>query len=227
MILRMKYRKTEAGRYLSHLDMARTIERTFRRAELPLVFSAGFNPHPKISFASALAVGVTSDGEYLDAELSELCRAEGVPALADKISRAAPKVIELLALMEIRKPERSLSAVINRARYLITLPSADPAGLARSKAAAAKLLEFETLSLKQPQGKNLRPWLYELSISVKDRQVVLDMLTETGQAGNLKPQDVLTLLNDECRANLDKPWLIHREGLYTQTGGGLRTPMDL
>jgi radical SAM-linked protein len=224
MILRMKYKKTEAGRYLSHLDMARTIERTFRRAELPLVFSAGFNPHPKISFASALAVGITSDGEYLDTELS---RPEEISELKNRISGSMPEVMELLALAEIHKPERSLSAMINRARYWAALPSADPAGLDELKTAAAKLLEFETLSLDQSKAKNVRPWLHELSISVKNGAVGLDMLTETGQGGNLRPQDVLTLLNASCQVKLDKPWLIHREGLYMQVDDGLRTPMDL
>ena len=56
---------------MSHLDLMHTWERVIRRSHLPLAFSQGFNPHPKINFASALALGTTSDGEYMDMELTE------------------------------------------------------------------------------------------------------------------------------------------------------------
>ena len=55
---------------MSHLDLMHTWERVIRRSHLPLAFSQGFNPHPKINFASALALGTTSDGEYMDMELT-------------------------------------------------------------------------------------------------------------------------------------------------------------
>ena len=69
MHLRIKYGKTREGKFLSHLDLMRAWERAFRRGAIPLAFSQGFNPHPKISFGSALAVGITSSGEYMDVEL--------------------------------------------------------------------------------------------------------------------------------------------------------------
>jgi len=71
MRLCLKYSLEEEGCFLSHLDLMRLMERAFRRANLPLAFSEGFNPHPRVSFASALAVGVTSEGEYLDVQLRE------------------------------------------------------------------------------------------------------------------------------------------------------------
>ena len=64
------YHKTESARYISHLDVQRTLQRAFRRAKLPLRFSEGFNPHPELSFASALATGTTSDAEWFDVELT-------------------------------------------------------------------------------------------------------------------------------------------------------------
>ena len=63
---------------MSHLDLMHTWERVIRRSHLPLAFSQGFNPHPKINFASALALGTTSDGEYMDMDLSEDIRPEHV-----------------------------------------------------------------------------------------------------------------------------------------------------
>ena len=63
MLIRIKYGKTNEGRYLSHLDLMRTWERSIRRTKAPLGFSQGFNPHQKLSFGSALAVGTASDGK--------------------------------------------------------------------------------------------------------------------------------------------------------------------
>ena len=69
--VRMRYAKRGPVRFIGHRDVARAFERAFRIAELPLAFSAGFSPHPKVSFGPALAVGYESDAEYLDVELAE------------------------------------------------------------------------------------------------------------------------------------------------------------
>ena len=65
------YHKGPSLAFISHLDVQRTLQRAMRRAGIPLAFSQGFNPHPKLSFASALATGQTSDAEWFEAELSE------------------------------------------------------------------------------------------------------------------------------------------------------------
>ena len=83
MLLCLQYSKGEEARFLSHLDLMRAMERALRRARLPLAFSEGYNPHPRVAYASALAVGVTSEGEYLDLELEEdLSAQEVVDALS-------------------------------------------------------------------------------------------------------------------------------------------------
>ncbi len=57
--------------YISHLDLQQLLQRAFRRAEIDLVHSQGFNPHPKISYGNALALGTESQGEYVDVEIEE------------------------------------------------------------------------------------------------------------------------------------------------------------
>ena len=69
--VRVKFEKTGKLRYISHLDLLRTMQTALRRAKVDMEYSEGFNPHMKLSFASALSVGVTSDAEYMDLELSE------------------------------------------------------------------------------------------------------------------------------------------------------------
>ena len=69
--LRARFAKRESLKYISHLDLARTWERVFRRAGLPVVYSQGFNPRPRFQIAAALPVGVTGQSELLDIWLSE------------------------------------------------------------------------------------------------------------------------------------------------------------
>jgi hypothetical protein len=66
---RITFSKTEAMRFTGHLDLHRTWERTFRRAGLPLAYSEGFNPHPKINIGAALPLGCLSRGDLIDAWL--------------------------------------------------------------------------------------------------------------------------------------------------------------
>ena len=70
IIARIKFSKGEEVKYISHLDLQRAFQRALRRAEIDIAYSKGFNPHPKVSFATALSVGMTSDGEYVDVELN-------------------------------------------------------------------------------------------------------------------------------------------------------------
>ena len=71
--LRITFTRDETLKYIGHLDMARTWQRIARRADLPLAYSEGFNPQPRMTFAAALPVGCTSDHEEMDMVLSPAC----------------------------------------------------------------------------------------------------------------------------------------------------------
>ena len=68
MRVRLKFFKYGTMKYIGHLDMLRYFQKAFRRAHVPMKYSEGFNPHPVMSFAAPLGVGITSEGEYLDIE---------------------------------------------------------------------------------------------------------------------------------------------------------------
>lgn len=125
-----KYRaeitKGEEIRYISHLDYAGAIERAIRRAKLPAAYSEGFNPHIKLAFASALSLGVVSEAEYMDFELTKpLCQ----PEVFEKLSGTLPAGIRLLRLRAVREPKpcrgkkhKALMAEVEEAEYEILLP---------------------------------------------------------------------------------------------------------
>lgn len=113
--IRNKFKKEENVRFISHLDVMRLFERAFRRADIKIAFSKGFNPHPKISFGNALMVGATTDGDYFDVEVCE----DILPKdFKNKINNVLPKGIIILESFEVAN-EDILSSRIVAADYLI------------------------------------------------------------------------------------------------------------
>src|SRR5438270_13005495 len=81
--LRIRYAKRGRLRVTSHRDFARAFERALRRADIPMAYSAGFSPHPKISYAGAAPTGVASEAEYLEIGLAEQRETDAVAAALD------------------------------------------------------------------------------------------------------------------------------------------------
>src|SRR5580693_5567886 len=83
----IRYAKRSRMRFASHRDIARAVERGVRRAGLPIAYSAGFTPHPKISYAGAAPTGTASEAEYLELSLTEV---SAVAAVRDGLDAALP-----------------------------------------------------------------------------------------------------------------------------------------
>ncbi len=121
MKFRLRFTKGDAVRWLSHLDLSRAWSRVFVRSELPLRYSEGFSPHPKISFGPALPLGVGGRAEYMDVSMTEPLDVKSIIA---SLNRSAPGGLEVLAGMPL--PEgvkvKSLAAVVTTADYLYAVP---------------------------------------------------------------------------------------------------------
>ena len=116
---RIKYSKRGLIRFIGHLDTVRAFTRALRCSGLPLKFSEGFSPHPKVSFGPALPLGFSSDCEFLDVELTEEVSLE---TIAQNVGPNLPHglQIEEAAILSFRPS--SLSKIIDHASYRITLP---------------------------------------------------------------------------------------------------------
>ena len=121
--VRIAYTKVEEAKYIAHLDLARVYERSLRRAGIRVAYSEGFNPHPKISFGSALAVGVEGEQEYVDIELEE---EQDIQEILGRLQEQLPKGIRLIEGQVITQGAKALMAVLNAASYRITVPVALP-----------------------------------------------------------------------------------------------------
>lgn len=105
-IMRVKFEKTGDMIYISHLDVQRLLQRAFRRAEIELSFSQGFNPHPKMSYGNALALGVESFGEYVDIEIEDEI---GTNELLERLNSTLPKGVRFINCYELKGGEKALA----------------------------------------------------------------------------------------------------------------------
>jgi radical SAM-linked protein len=229
MLVRLQYSKTQEGRFLSHLDLLRMMERTFRRAGLKLAFSEGFNPHPKLSFASALAVGTTSSGEYLDVELREDIAPE---ALREKLQAALPGALEITRVKIMEQRGESLSALINLARYEVRAPLQEETSAEELNRMIADVLARPEIFVirdgkKGKKQVDIRKGLYLLDGRLDGGQIILTMDVQTGSEGNVRPEEVLETLRQAGDLKFAPGTRVHRQGLFIQKDEGIRTPLDL
>ncbi len=215
---RAKIRKGEELRYLSHLDYAAVFERAFLRAKLPVAYSEGFNPHIKIAFASALAVGVTSDSEYMDFELTKpLCQ----PEVFDRLRPQLPKGAELIELKEMRGRKTSLMAEADLACYHISVPYSGTKEAAEEAVRAfhmAPELIYTRVTPKKTRSMDVRQYMGKsMETSLKDGRLSLAMEIKITSSGSVKPVEILSLLRTEFGLDIRENQAdIHRTALLAK-----------
>jgi radical SAM-linked protein len=137
--LRIRYAKRGRLRFTSHRDFARAFERALRRARVPMAYSAGFTPHPKVSYANAAPTGVASEAEYLEIGLAEVRD----PALIRaELNAALPEGLDIVEVIEA--PSGTLADLLEASRWEIELPGVDDA---TAEAAVAAFLAAETVEV--------------------------------------------------------------------------------
>lgn len=208
---RLKFRKLGPVRFVGHLDLMRTIQKTFRRANIPIAYSEGFNPHQTFSFATALAVGVSSEGEYVDLKLTEDVPVEMIIAAVNAV---APNGVEFIEGIVIQEKEPKAMAALMAARYRIT--QFEPF---ITEAMLAELVDSEELIVQKTTKKgkvndfDLRPGIFELTLEGNN----LMMLIATGSTMNIKPEMILQLLADKAGIAYERGTFgFHRIELYHQ-----------
>ena len=166
--LRFGFSKTGALALLSHLDLARLMERALRRSGLPVSFSGGFHPLPRLQFALALPLGVEASGEWFDLEFA--ARVDPAAALA-QLQATLPEGLTLAGVAEVPVRAPSLAQELEGAQWSVELVTAAPGpGAAawgpalESVLAAAELPWSDTDKKGRPRQRDCRPLLEELSL---------------------------------------------------------------
>lgn len=226
--MRIRFSKLAEIRYISHLDLMRTISRAIRRAKVPIAFSQGFNPHHLLSMGSALSVGLTSTGEYMDLELTKEL---SVLEFMEMMKPMLPNGLELVTGELITGKVDSLMAQINIAVYHVRLKTNLSKGGIEQRIRDF-YLEDQILIQRQSKKKvrevDLKPLLRELKVLELAGDFSLEMIVQTGSKGNARPEEVIRALAkyDEGIAEVPRTW-IHRQGLYVEKAGRLFTPLEI
>jgi radical SAM-linked protein len=126
--LRVRYTKRGRLRFTSHRDIARAVERALRRARVPMAFSAGFSPHPKISWVGAAPTGVASEAEYVELGLAERVDLEQLRARLDE---SLPTGLDVVEVVEA-PAGTSLPDRVEASHWSVRLPGVEPADAARA-----------------------------------------------------------------------------------------------
>ncbi len=224
----LKLNKGPEARFISHLDLMRALERAVRRADLPIAYSEGFNPHMKISFASALALGATSEGELVEVVVTGSFEPE---ALMNRLNEHLPLGIQISAAGY--SPEgKSLADSVEWAEYILGIEygGADSefnwASLLDGFWKADEVMIERTNREGRKQVFNLKPLIRDLKITgQKGSLVVLKALMKAGSRGNARPEDLvkgLALIGEAASLTLRS---IHRVRLFGDENGR-PTPLD-
>jgi radical SAM-linked protein len=148
--LRLRYAKRGRLRFASHRDLARTLERALRRAQVPMAFSAGFSPHPKISYLGAAPTGAASEAEYVEIGLSVRCDPEAVRAALDA---ALPVDVAVLDCVEAGEGTGSLADRIDTSVWRVELPGV---ALADLQPAVAEFLARDVVTVAKRTKNGLK-----------------------------------------------------------------------
>ena len=120
MKVRIKFSKEGPVKFVGHLDNMRYFQKAIRRANLPVAFSGGYSPHMIMSFAQPLGVGVTSDGEYFDIEITEPISSEKAVA---QLNAVMVEGIEVISFREISSDKKASGmTIVAAADYKVTFP---------------------------------------------------------------------------------------------------------
>lgn len=189
--LRITFAKGQEIKYISHLDLMRLWERALRRARVPLAYSRGFNPRPKIAVAAPLPVGFTSRGEVMDVILERYVSPYN---FARGLAPHLPPGLELLSVEEVYPKLPSLQSQVRSAEYRVT--ASWEGSREEMEGKLQELLSAEQLP-RQRRGKDydLRPLIEDLWIEGKEADGwVLGMRLRAGGQGTGRPDEVLDAL---------------------------------
>ena len=190
--LRIRFTRDETLKYIGHLDMARTWQRIVRRANLPLAYSEGFNPQPRMSFAAALPVGCTSDHEELDMVLVPPCVIDEVQT---QLARALPPGMKLVSIEEMPLNAPALQMQLVAAEFEITVEGEATIGLLNERVSQF-IAAQEVIRDRRGKVYNLRPLVQALSIepAQADRAAVIRSRLQATPEGTGRPDELAAAL---------------------------------
>lgn len=190
--LRVRYAKGGRARFTSHRDFGRAFERALRRAGVPMAYSSGFSPHPRISYANAAPTGAASEAEYLEIGLAAACDPDKV---RDALDEALPPGLDVVEVVEA--PPGALADELTGSRWQVDVPDLSAAAL---DSAVTAFLAEDTVPVQRMTKNGLRQFDTRAAVIALDAQDGRLIMTLAHQTPLVRPDDVLTALRQTSHA---------------------------
>lgn len=185
---RIKFTKTGSLKFVGHLDIMRYFQKAFRRAKVDIAYSKGFSPHQQTSFAAPLGIGLTSEGEYMDAEFHST---DSSQVMIDRINAVMADGISIVEFLQLDDNEQNAMSSVAGADYRVTLRDGYYDVSSFFTGIEDFLSRTEILIMKKTKKSerevDIRPMIYKMSL--EGESIFLQL--QTGSVANLKPDTVM------------------------------------
>ena len=222
MKIRIKYAKTGVLRFIGHLDVMRYFQKAIRRAGLDVAYSQGYSPHQLITFAAPLGLGVTSEGEYFDAEMNTITSSAD---MVERLNQTMVSGMEIKDIVALREGAKTAMAVVAASDYLVKIREGYLEEAGGTSAFLSKVKEFyaqDTIEVvkvsKTKETKlDIKPFIYDIHV----QEDFLYMLLSTGSVDNIKPELVMEAMCEFLGLEYQKQAVqVHRLETYMRNEQG-------
>ena len=224
MKVRVKFKKYGVMKFIGHLDVMRYFQKALRRADIPVAFTKGFSPHMVMSFANPLGVGLTSDGEYFDLEIT---RPLSTKEAVKRLNEVMVEGMEVLDFVEISGDKKSTGmSIVAAADYLVTdkdgkMDDAFFDGLSRFT--EQEKINVMKKTKRSEKEMDIRPLIYEM----KRQGNAMYMRVSAGSVSNLKPELVMeTYTSFLGLSSKEFRFVLHRLDNYARAEDGALVPLN-
>lgn len=187
--IRVYFRKSARVRYISHLDVLRAWERSLRRAGLPLAYSRGFTPHPRIAFASPLPVGFVGEAELMDVTLDQPV---GLPEFETRLAAQTTEDLPLVSVAEIPSDSPPPQSALRWADYRVDITDILLPEATRQveEFLAAPSFEWTEQRNEKARTYDLRSAVASLEVAVTAEGLELAMRLQADQQLTVRPDQI-------------------------------------
>lgn len=199
----IKFTKGESIKFISHLDLLRTVQRIGKRSDLPVEYTKGYNPHMMFVIALPLSVGVYSDGDYADLYLTEDVDCKEV---LDKLNANSARGIQFLEcskspiIRDVRRLPQAM-ALLDAATYVIKIRYNDVSCLEEDMQKFIDMPEYNTMKKTKRSEKltDIKPLIKEFSYKIEDNTLIIDTFICCGSRETLSPSLLAKFIRKNTR----------------------------
>lgn len=214
----IKFTKDSDIKFISHLDLMRTLQRIIRRSKLNVEYSQGFNPHMNTSLCQPLSVGVYSSSEYLDIYLEEKVK---TIELIEALNKVSSRGIKFLYAAEVKENMKSSMALLSAAKYNIKIKYEETENLQQQLGDLFHLANWNIVKKSKSSEKevDIKPYIYKMGYKIEKGYLIITAVLAAGSRDNLSA-DLLSkfIIENTEGYKKDSFVLIKRVEMYAKDG---------